>query len=200
MRRQPITGGTDRAVVRRGGRGSGIQGGLPGDRGAVHSAGERRKRGGGRTGRPIRYRCIAGCRTRRRCGESERGRRAGRIVSCTGGARRGWRAKLTVRLWRTARMVSPRLAAAADEDVYEAVLERAMQALDSSAAYATMLEARRNRQRRDGYGVGVRIAWGTDDHRGYRPKSGRTVRAAPRRRIVVNRWTSSGRAFHRGDH
>jgi hypothetical protein len=72
----------------------------------------------------------------------------------------GW-AKLTVRLWRAARMVSPRLAAAADEDVYEAVLDRAMQALDSSSTYATTLEARRNRQRRDGYnGVGVRIADG----------------------------------------
>jgi hypothetical protein len=69
----------------------------------------------------------------------------------------GW-AKLTVRLWRVARAVSPRLAAASEEDVYEAVLDRAMQALDTSSHYATALEARRNRQRRDGYnGVGVGV-------------------------------------------
>ena len=71
----------------------------------------------------------------------------------------GW-ARLTVSLWRAARTVSPRLAAAADEDVYEAVLDRAVQALDSSSHYATALQASRNRQRRDGYngvGVGVRI-------------------------------------------
>jgi carboxyl-terminal processing protease len=71
----------------------------------------------------------------------------------------GW-AKLTVRLWRVARTVSPSLTAASGEDVYEAVLDRAMQALDSSSHYATALEARRDRQRRDGYngvGVGVRI-------------------------------------------
>jgi carboxyl-terminal processing protease len=74
----------------------------------------------------------------------------------------GW-AELTVRVWRAARAESPRLAAASDEDVYEAVLDRAMQALGSSSHYATALEARRNRQRRDGYngvGIGVRIEEG----------------------------------------
>jgi carboxyl-terminal processing protease len=74
----------------------------------------------------------------------------------------GW-AKVTVRLWRAARTVSPKVAAASSEDVYEAILDRATKALDPYSRYASAAEARRNRQRRDGYngvGVGVRIVDG----------------------------------------
>ena len=90
MRRHPIAGAGGRGVIRRGRRGSGVRGRVPGDRGSLHSAGEQRKRGLDRTGRPVRYRCIAGCRTRRRRGKSECGRQAGRIVSRAESERRGW--------------------------------------------------------------------------------------------------------------
>jgi carboxyl-terminal processing protease len=67
----------------------------------------------------------------------------------------GW-AKLSVRVWRAARSVSPIILTSSQEDIYEAVFDRAMRALDPHARYATAEEAGQNRRRRDGYhGVGI---------------------------------------------
>lgn len=69
----------------------------------------------------------------------------------------GW-ARLSVQLWRAARSHSPRLAATPQEDVYEAIFDRITAMLDANSRYATPAEARRNRQRRDGYyGIGVTV-------------------------------------------
>ena len=66
--------------------------------------------------------------------------------------------KLSVKVWREARHASPLLAAASPEDVYERIFDRAVAALDPNGRYSTAAEARRNRERRDGYtGIGVRI-------------------------------------------
>lgn len=93
----------------------------------------------------------------------------------------GW-ARLSVQLWRAARSHSPRLAATAQEDVYEAIFDRITAMLDANSRYATPAEARRNRQRRDGYyGIGVTVRL---DERG-EPMIGEVVGRGPAERAGV---------------
>lgn len=66
--------------------------------------------------------------------------------------------KLSVKIWRDARRVSPALAAATPEQVYEHIFDRVIGDLDVNGHYATAAEARRTRQRRSGYiGIGIGV-------------------------------------------
>ncbi len=67
----------------------------------------------------------------------------------------GW-ARLTAAIVAAGRMVSPALAAADAERLFEAVFDGALSTLDPFSRYATAAEARGNRFRRDGHGgIGV---------------------------------------------
>lgn len=90
------------------------------------------------------------------------GRRVASLPTPTSRDVDGW-SRLSVQIWRTARSHSLQLATASQEGVYEAMFDRAIGMLDASSRYATPAEARRNRQRRDGfYGIGISVQMSAD--------------------------------------
>ncbi len=69
----------------------------------------------------------------------------------------GW-AGLTVKVSAAARRTSHDLRTASDEKLYEAVFDGVLSSLDIFSRYAGAEEARRNREKRDGFdGIGIRI-------------------------------------------
>lgn len=71
----------------------------------------------------------------------------------------GW-AEVAVRLTLAARSVSPAVAQASAEDLYEAIFDAILADLDGFSRYAGAAEARKNRARRNGFGgVGIRYTF-----------------------------------------
>ncbi len=69
----------------------------------------------------------------------------------------GW-AALTVKVSAAARQTSHELRTASDEKLYEAVFDGVLSSLDIFSRYAGAEEARRNREKRDGFdGIGIRV-------------------------------------------
>lgn len=69
----------------------------------------------------------------------------------------GW-AALTVKVVAAGRRTSKELRTASDEKLYEAVFDGVLSSLDIFSRYAGAEEARRNREKRDGFdGIGIRI-------------------------------------------
>lgn len=67
-------------------------------------------------------------------------------------------ANLTVRLWREARAHSISIQNAQAEKIYEAIFDGMLSKLDGYSRYAGKKQARRNRNRRDGFGgIGIRF-------------------------------------------
>ncbi len=100
---------------------------------------------------------LAVGRTADRVEVTDAGKPVSSIEAPPGRDSEGW-SRLSVKVWRDARRVSPALAATTPEEVYEHIFDRAIGDLDVNGHYSTAVEARRNRQRRSGYtGIGVGI-------------------------------------------